>query len=191
MADRGWSAMREMDTRRVTCRSKQWAGLLVLLGLRHGQVERSTSCRENPPVCALARHCRTSLIYSAHGRGIVILRENTLRIDIKRRVLVNWELFIPFLFVGDFWSSLNFYTSFCVLHSKKRYFRDASRQSCIYDTYRFTVYNISRYYFLIILWISSRSLWPFFFINDKNFIFKLKSLNNFMGRKDTIEFYKY
>jgi len=30
-----------------------------------------------------------------------------------------------------------------------------------------------------------------FFINDKNFIFKLKSLNNFMGREDSIEFYKY
>jgi len=30
-----------------------------------------------------------------------------------------------------------------------------------------------------------------FFLNNKNFIFKLRSLNNFMGREDPIEFYKY
>jgi hypothetical protein len=30
-----------------------------------------------------------------------------------------------------------------------------------------------------------------FFFHNKNFIFKLKSLNNFMGREDSIEFYKY
>jgi hypothetical protein len=30
-----------------------------------------------------------------------------------------------------------------------------------------------------------------FFFNNKNSIFKSKSLNNFMGREDPIEFYKY
>jgi len=30
-----------------------------------------------------------------------------------------------------------------------------------------------------------------FLIKKKNFIFKLKNLNKFMGREDRIEFYKY
>jgi len=30
-----------------------------------------------------------------------------------------------------------------------------------------------------------------FLVKKKNFIFKLKSLNIFMGREDSIEFYKY